>query len=98
MEFIIGKWYKNPGSFEGAEITWAKFSNRSGSSFQYSEWICEGEYEIKQGYWHYNGEAYEPVNIKEIKKYLPLGHPDLFLYKKENMKYLIPILKEHGIQ
>lgn len=97
MEFIVGKWYKNPGCFKGSEITWAKFSNRSGSSFRYSEWICEGKYEIKQGYWHYRKEPYEPVNIEEIRKYLPFNHPDLQL-KKENYKYLIPILKSHGIQ
>lgn len=100
MEFIVGKWYKNPGNFEGSEITWAKFTKWERSHFYFSEWIYKGEYLNQSTYWAYgeNNRPYAPINIEEIRQYLPLYHPDRVTITNENMKYLISILKKHGIQ
>lgn len=100
MEFIVGGWYKNPGNFAGSEITWAKFEKWEDNSFYFTEWINKGTYENKKSYWYYSecDGIYEPVNIKKIKKYLPFNHPDCVTITNENMKYLISILKKHGIQ
>jgi len=99
MEFIVGKWYKNPGNFEGADITWAKFEKWENNKFYFFEWITKGNYEDRSSYWCYgkSEKAYNPINIEEIRQYLPFKHPDLFV-KNKNMNYLIPILKKHRIK
>ena len=100
MEFIVGKWYENPRNIEGSEITWAKFTKWERGRFHFSEWIYKGEYLNQSTYWEYgeSNRPYSSINIEEIQQYLPLYHPDLVTITNENMNYLIPILKRHGIQ
>ena len=94
MKFIVGKWYKYSGCY-------IKFKElKDNKIFVASDDIFYNKYDGSGGcYGHIDQNIYELLtDLSEIQEYLPLGHPDLFLYKKENMKYLIPILKEHGIQ
>jgi len=96
MEFIVGKWYKNPGNFDGSEKTFAKFEKLEDKIFYFTEWITNGVYKNEKSRWNYSyPEAYEFINIKEIQEYLPFDHPEKI---PENMNYLIQILERHGIK
>jgi hypothetical protein len=99
MEFIVGKWYKNPGKHEGAIDTFAKFEKWEDNWFHFTEWIINEVYENKISKWSYSktNKVYEPVNIEEIQQYLPANHPDLLIVN-EDYNYLIPILERYGIK
>lgn len=98
IEFIVGEWYRNPGNFEGSDLTWAKFEKWQKSWFYFTEWITNGVYEIKGSRWSYSSSnsGYEPINIEEIRQYLPYGHPDIKILK--NINYLKQILKKLNIK
>lgn len=95
MEWEVGKWYINPGNHKGAEMTFGKFLKIvDRMDWCFSEQIYNGEYINRENYWYYPGKPYFPINIEEIKQYLPMDHPDLEVISKEtNYNYLIPFLK-----
>lgn len=76
-----------------------KFEKLEAGWFYYTEYIDNGIYEVKNSEWSCSSASvsYEPVDIKEIEKYLPENHPDL-LPVEQNINYLIQTLKSHGIQ
>ena len=96
MEFIVGRWYKNPGSFEEAKITWAKFSNRSKSNFQYSEWIFNGKYEINYLInCHYSGLSNYEVEEKknQLRKDFAANNFSSFKDTSKDEMFIIPASK-----
>jgi transcription antitermination factor NusG len=75
-EWIVGKWYRNPGCFPGSDITWAKYSSHVGTTWNFSEWIDKGIYKPINSWWYTTGGYHTPVKITEIERYLPEDHPD----------------------
>lgn len=92
MEFIVGAWYEYSGCY-------IKFKEVKNNIFVASDDIFYGRYDGSGGCY---GKIHENVytlltDLSKIQQYLPFNHPDLQL-KKENMKYLISILKSHRIK
>ena len=93
MEFIVGRWYKYSGCY-------IKFKELKNNIFVASDDIFYNKYDGSGGcYGRIDENIYELLtDLSEIQQYLPPNHPDLSPLKKENYKYLISILKSHGIQ
>ena len=88
-EFIKGRWYRNPGSFSGAEKTYGKFLKFENELWQFSEYINNGVLEdpLKSSWWSFskNSSVYPPLeDLSEIQPYLPEGHPDKKFVLPEN--------------
>ena len=71
-QFEVGKWYKNS---PGAE-TYAKCLKPRKSSFEFREWITQGNYEmINISSWGSHSSMRE-ASLYEIQEFLPEGHVD----------------------
>lgn len=72
LQFEVGKWYKNS---PGAE-TYAKCLKPRKSSFEFREWITQGNYErISVSSWGSHSSMRE-ASLYEIQEFLPEGHVD----------------------
>jgi len=79
-EFEVGKWYK--GNESSKYIKFERLEKHDGyNRIFFTERIDDGVHKFICNYWANNHlEKYalnNPVNLSEISKYLPKGHPDL---------------------
>lgn len=94
MEFIEGKWYKNPGDFPEANKTYGRFLKWENCCWHFTEYINNGVLEVplKSTWWAYEdgGPVYPPLtDLSEIQPYLPEGHPDKQFVLSENWYVLV---------
>lgn len=70
-QFEVSKWYYN------SDKTFAKVSKITDNGFDYDEWILDGIYDYRPGWWGIHSNMKE-ATLEEIQQYLPDGHPDKF--------------------
>ena len=76
MKFIEGHWYHCSGWAKPND--YLKYVSHSSDSFVGLGRILGGNYNNDFCAWHMHGEFTEATQ-KELKKYLPKGHPDLVM-------------------
>ncbi len=88
VEFIPGKWYRNPEWSEGCYAKFLRFYEGT-DRFVHSEHIKNKEHNKKEDWWqNYKGITKE-IRIEEIQQYLPEGHVDKIVKEETTLQEAI---------